>query len=243
MPGSEMRNLIVIPTKLEMDLFIKKWSAAGLTHKVLSLGRHEALEFAQIGTAVALGGLGKVQFGIQTQYLIDKIEDPKAVLCIGASGAFAVDLSPGDVVVATETVEHDIRKFSRPLIPRFASDGLLLAQFKCLSEKQRSYNLHFGAIASGDEDIMSDNRKKELREKTGALAVAWEGAGGARACHFSDIPFIEVRGITDFASYGAEDDFFKNLEGVMGNLGELLIDWASDGEHGNNHHYPGANEY
>ena len=226
-----MRNLIVIPTKLEMDLFVKRCMLAGLTQKILSLGRQEVIEFAQIETAVALGGLGKVQFGVQTQYLIDKLEDLKAVLCVGASGALTVDLSPGDVVVATETVEHDIRKFSRPLIPRFASNGKLLAQFKSLSEKRRGFKLYFGVIASGDEDIMSGNRRKELRETTGALAVAWEGAGGARACHFSDIPFIEVRGIADFANHGAQDDFYKNLEGVMGNLGELLIDWASDGRH------------
>lgn len=226
-----MRNLIVIPTKLEMDLFVKKCLSAGLQQKVLNLGRQEAIDFGQIETTVALGGLGKAQFGVQAQYLIDKMEDLKAVLCVGAAGALAVDLSPGDVVVATETVEHDIRKFSRPLIPRFASNGKLLARFKSLSEKRRSYKLHFGAIASGDEDIMSGNRSKELREATGALAVAWEGAGGARACHFSGIPFIEVRGITDFANHEVEDDFYKNLEEVMGNLGEFLIDWASNGSH------------
>ncbi len=158
-----MRNLIVIPTKLEMECFIKNWSAAGSSLKVFTLGKYEAFEFERFETVVALGGLGKVQFGIQTQYLIDKIMDLKAVLCAGASGALGAELSVGDVVVATETIEHDIRKSGRPLIPRFPSNTLLLTQFKHLSEKRRSYNLHFGAIASGDEDIVSDTRKKELR--------------------------------------------------------------------------------
>jgi adenosylhomocysteine nucleosidase len=67
------------------------------------------------------------------------------------------------------------------------------------------------------------------------LAVAWEGAGGARACRFNDMPFIEVRWITDFVGPDAENDFFKNLEGLMGNLGELLIDWASKGLNEDNH--------
>jgi len=66
--------------------------------------------------------------------------------------------------------------------------------------------------------------------RTGALAVAWEGAGGARACHFSGIPFLEIRGITDSADSDAASDFGANLEGAMRNVAalfetELLIGW------------------
>src|SRR6266478_4000180 len=44
------------------------------------------------------------------------------VICAGAAGALVNGLSIGDVVVATETVEHDIRnKFGLPLLPRFGS--------------------------------------------------------------------------------------------------------------------------
>ena len=50
--------------------------------------------------------------------------------------------------------------------------------------------------------------------RTGALAVAWEGAGGARACHFSGIPFLEIRGITDSADSDAASDFRATLEGT-----------------------------
>jgi adenosylhomocysteine nucleosidase len=219
-----MKNLIVIPTRPEMDFFIGKLTASGLTRQVLPVGKLEASGFGQIDTVVALGGLGKVQFGIQTQHLIDKAEGLKAVLCLGAAGAMAGELFPGDVVVATETVEHDIRKFGRPIIPRFKSDESLLNRFKGLAEKPRSYSLHFGPMASGDEDIMSAQRKKELKDKTGALAVAWEGAGGARACRFSNIPFIEVRGIADLADHRANNDFYQNLELVMGNLGDLIME-------------------
>ena len=42
----------------------------------------------------------------------------------------------------------------------------------------------------------------------------------------SAMPFVEVRGITDFANPGAGDDFFKNLEQVMKNLAEVVTEWA-----------------
>ena len=134
---------------------------------------------------MALGGLGKAQFGVQTQYLIDRIEGLGAVLCVGASGCLNSNYVAGDVVVGTSTVEHDIQKHSRKMMPEFASDALLVDIFQSLTTKDRPYSVHFGTIASGDEDIMSVKRKAEVREQTGADVVAWEGAGGARACYFS----------------------------------------------------------
>lgn len=222
-----MKNLIVIPTKFEIDCFLSGCNELGLSQNESVLGKYKVIEFPQINTGLALGGLGKVQFGVQTQYLIHQENSPDAVLCVGAAGALSEDIALGDIVIATETVEHDIKnKLGRPLIPRFRSNEIIVAEFRKISEKQRAFNLHFGAVASGDEDIMDNTRKEELRSRTGALAVAWEGAGGARACRVSDVPFVEVRGITDFANPGAGDDFFKNLEKVMKNLAEVVIEWA-----------------
>ena len=101
----------------------------------------------------------------------------------------------------------------------------ILKQFKTLAKNERDFTIHFGPVASGDEDIMSESRKKELVNQTGAIAVAWEGAGGARACRFNNIPFTEVRGICDSADHNAEKDFFSNLELVMSHLAEVTIDW------------------
>lgn len=64
-----------------------------------------------------------------------------------------------------------------------------------------------------------------LHRLTGALAVAWEGAGGARACHFSGIPFVEIRGITDRADSDAASDFEANLGSAMGNVARLITPW------------------
>ena len=73
---------------------------------------------------VAPGGHGKTQFAVQAQYLIGQFSSVELVICAGAAGSLAPELSVGDVVVGTETVEHDYRLLfaTRPL-PRFPGHG------------------------------------------------------------------------------------------------------------------------
>jgi adenosylhomocysteine nucleosidase len=131
-----------------------------------------------------------------------------------------------DVVVATETVEHDIRnQFGEPLLPRFRGDAAAVAELRSPAALCPSFQVHVGPVASGDEDVADSDRRKMVHARTGALAVAWEGAGGARACRFSGLPFVEIRGITDRADSEAALDFRGNLRGAMGNLAMLLTCW------------------
>ena len=86
-------------------------------------------------------------------------------------------------------------------------------------------NVHFGPVASGDEDIMAAERRRQLHEQTAGLVAAWEGAGGARACAFSGLPYLEVRGVTDAADAGAATAFEDNLETAMNHIADLLLAW------------------
>ena len=65
-------------------------------------------------------------------------------------------------------------------------------------------------------------RCDELRHATGALAVAWEGAGGARAARFSGVPFLEVRGISDLADDQAVQGWEQNIPAAMKNVATVL---------------------
>ena len=89
--------------------------------------------------------------------------------------------------------------------------------------KKLDFRVHFGIIASGDEDIVARTRAQQLKDQFGATAVAWEGAGGARACAFIGIPFIEIRGITDVANDDAPEDFNENLQTAMRNVAHVLL--------------------
>jgi adenosylhomocysteine nucleosidase len=211
-----------------MNGFLQGWTALGFPIEAAKLGRLPVVHLPAQGITVAHGGIGKVQFALQTQHLLDAGLDWDIVLCVGAAGTLVDALSPGDLVVATETVEHDIRnKFGAPVLPRFRSAETALMALQKVGATQTAFTVHCGAIASGDEDVVEQERRYAIHQLTGALAVAWEGAGGARACHFSGVPYIEVRGITDHADSHAATDFQGNLPRAMRHIATLIMAWSS----------------
>ncbi len=217
--------LIVTPLQEEYNEFCSSLKRLGLSEEKGSVGKLDVSHFAEVGVTLARGGHGKTQFGVQTQYLLDQ-EKFDLVLCAGAAGALAPHVQIGDLIVATSTLEHDFNvKFVQRPNPKFAGDAKSIEQIKALKLKDQKFNIHFGVVASGDEDVIDVLRGKELREGTNALAVAWEGAGGARACAFSNIPYLELRGATDTANHEAPAVFDENLKIVMKNMSMLLVTW------------------
>lgn len=222
-----MPYLIVTPIQDELDLLVKYFHRQGFETENTRVGRLNAQYLPRLKLMLARGGLGKAQFGIQTQHLLDSCQDIQAVICAGAAGALAEHLRPGDVVIAVETVEHDCTyKFVKRPPPRFGGDSGLLQQLRRVTEKPEAFAIHYGVVASGDEDIVDRKRAEAISTQTGAIAVAWEGAGGARACAFNGVPYVEMRGISDAADPEAPADFEVNLEGVMEHVGWLILRWA-----------------
>lgn len=222
-----MKRLIITPMKEELDFLLQSCTKAGCHAESATVGRLPVVQLPNLGVTLARGGLGKVQFAVQTQHLLDTCSDWDLVVCAGAAGALAAEVSVGDVVVATTTVEHDYNnKFNKRALPKFDGAKAAITDLKSVSQSVKAFRVHFGPIASGDEDIVETERKRALRESTGALAVAWEGVGGAKACAFSGLPFVEIRGVTDTADHNAASDFEENLEIAMSNLAALIITWV-----------------
>jgi nucleoside phosphorylase len=223
-----MTILFVAPLQAEVEGFTQGLHEHGYSSTAMQIGRIAAQQFPALGITIARGGHGKTQFGVQTQHLLDHAPDVEAVICVGAAGALAEDLAIGDLVLATETIEHDYtERFSFHPLPRFAGDAALLAALQQLPLHSLPFGVHVGIIASGDEDVIEIERAAALRQATEACAVAWEGAGGARACAFSNIPFIELRGITDTADHNAPAHFKTNLRIAMANAAAFVALWRA----------------
>ena len=214
--------LIVTPLQEEYDDLRSGLINCGLHPKEGKIGKLAVHCFHEIQVTLARGGHGKTQFGIQTQYLLDHAKYDLAI-CAGAAGALAPEVQVGDLIAATSTFEHDYNlKFAKRPNPQFAGDAISLEQIKRLKLGNKKFNIHFGIMTSGDEDVIDVERGKELRRMTNALGVAWEGIGGARACAFSDVPYLELRGATDSANHEAPVVFDENLKIVMNNISLLL---------------------
>lgn len=210
-----MTVLVVTPIDEEYEAF--KDTLDGFGHEGVdrAVGRLTAREYDDGEMILAQGGLGKAQFGVQTQHLIDNLEGIRVVVCAGTCGRLDETLSVGDVVVGTQTVEHDFNRGMTLIefpLPTFEGDAKLIEALRGVAERgSLPCNLRFGGIASGDEGIASEKRIRELVESTGAKVVAWEGAGGGRAAQLSELPFLEIRGISDGAGENAFDEFWANI--------------------------------
>jgi len=221
-----MTILMVTPLQEEVALLVHAWERLGLRAISMVIGRLPAVTLPDLHVSLACGGHGKAQFALQTQHLIEHSHALDMVLCAGAAGGLADDVSVGDIVVATSTIEHDFhRKFSGRPAPKFDGAPEAIARLRHVQMPTRSFCVHYGIVASGDEDIITTDRATALREATGAIAVAWEGAGGARASLFNALPFLELRGVTDTANHEAAADFHTNLRGVMTNLAAFIVRW------------------
>lgn len=223
--------LVLTPLHKEFSLLVEALKMQGQKGQERLIGRVPTMIYLEGGLVLGQGGHGKTQFAIHTQHLLHHLPEVKLVICAGAAGGLTETLAIGDIVVATATIEHDYHlKFVRRPLPRFTGHEASLSLFQRLSlSLNQNFHLHLGLIASGDEDIVDPERARELQQKTGALAVAWEGAGGARVCQFYNLPFLEIRAITDIANKEASANFEQNLSLAMTNLATILMRFLNCG--------------
>jgi adenosylhomocysteine nucleosidase len=225
----EPRILILCPLAGEWSFLVKTFEASLHVERLHDL-KIEAAYIAGWRALVAPGGHGKTQFAVQAQYLIGQFPSTKLVICAGAAGSLSSQVYVGDVVVGTETVEHDYRLLfaSRPL-PRFPGHGPSIDALRRLARRVSGFQVAFDVIASGDEDVVVSERAQAIRDQTGAACVAWEGSGAARAALFNGIGSLEIRAVTDAADKEAPQRFDASLPIAMANLASLLQLWLGQG--------------
>jgi len=182
----------------------------------------KAAGLERAGVRLEVGGHGKVQYALRVQqFIMESKQKIDLVVCAGACGSLLSQIKPLDVVIAENTVEHDFRlRFVKRPLPNFNGHAGALSKLK--NFKASGFGVHFGPMASGDEDVMDSERAGSIQKATGALGVAWEGAGGARACMLAGVPFIEIRGVTDSCSGPVPEHFEKNLKPAMKNIATVI---------------------
>jgi adenosylhomocysteine nucleosidase len=170
---------------------------------------------------VVLARIGKVA-GATTAAVLAERYRPKALVFTGVAGGIAPGVKRGDVVVASEFLQHDMD--ASPLFPRhevplygrsrFAADAewserLAAAAVKALPRTP----LHRGLLISGDRFVSSVAESKALQQALpDALAVEMEGAAFAQVCHDYGLPYAAVRTISDRADDEATGDFQQFIE-------------------------------
>ena len=170
------------------------------------------------GLVVMVAGVGKVAAAMATQYACDVFK-PRSAIAIGLAGSLEEGVRPGQVIVATGAVQHDMD--GRPLtpskgvIPGFdlstlsadpaASEKLLIAA------RLESRDAHAGVVLTGDQIVTSRaTRDALMREFPDGVCIDMETAALAQVAQQNRVPWTALRVISDSA-----DESF-DLRKVMG---------------------------
>lgn len=166
--------------------------------------------------AVVASGVGKVNAALAAAGLAQL--GVSSAVFTGVAGGLASDLSVGDVIVATDLVQHDVDVTALGRAPGellgeplawHADEALSLDALAAATAVARGSNriVRRGRIISGDQFIADATRARDLRRSFGAECAEMEGAAFAQACVSLGIHFAVVRVISDTADIGAAVDF------------------------------------
>lgn len=198
---------------------------------------------------LALSRIGKVAAATTATALIEGLGATHVVFT-GVAGGIGAGVRVGDLVVATDFVQHDLD--ASPLFPRFeiplygrsrlACDPVMTAllltasesaatglagQFGPISGPARP-TVHAGLIASGDRFVSGAAELQDLQQRLlagghVALAVEMEGAAVAQVCFDYGLPFAAVRTISDRADDAAHVDFPRFVRDVASPYAQAIM--------------------
>ena len=198
---------------------------------------------------VALTGVGKVSAAMITTLLIHQF-GPSEIIFTGIAGGLSPDVSPGDIVVATKTAQHDLGTLATTGMKNrgtrnpvdgtrnpvfFPGDERLLKLAKAAGSRipltviatslgDRRPRVVEGTVVTGDVFVASAEAKAAIRDRLNADAVEMEGAAVAQVCWQLGRPCLVVRSISDLADKNAGRDAKRFLNIAAHNSALLVSD-------------------
>jgi len=164
---------------------------------------------------VVCSGIGKVNAGICTQMMID-LYDLEGIINAGIAGSLCNDINIGDIVISTDTVQHDVDvtvfDYLPGQIPRmdvltFEADSSLVEFAYASSQKVNRHIRTFkGRIVSGDQFISNQEKKEQLASTFDARCTEMEGAAVGQVAYLNQMPYVVIRAISDKADESAVVD-------------------------------------
>ncbi len=187
--------------------------------KTSTLGSKTMVEGTAAGHKVLIcaGGMGKVNAAHAATLMITHFR-AEALIIFGIGGAYpSSGARVGDVVVAEQEIAGDEGVLTRegfrdteyigiPLLKTAASgryntypaSGPLLEQaLRVLIAEPHGSAVHAGSFVTLSTCTGTRERARELEERYGALCENMEGAAAAHVALSHDIPWLEVRGISN----------------------------------------------
>ncbi len=165
---------------------------------------------------VVKSGIGKVNAAMCTQILVTYFKIQR-IINTGIAGALNNIINIGDVVVSTDTLQHDMDAigfgYEPGVIPRmecsiFPADSKLIElAIKAGEIATPDIQIIKGRVVSGDQFITSHEKKEYLIKQFSGFCTEMEGAAIGQVAYLNKIPFIILRAISDKADDSASMDY------------------------------------
>lgn len=157
---------------------------------------------------VCRSGIGKVNSGAMTQYLIDHYHID-LVINSGCAGSLLSKVKIMDVVLSSYVTYHDfqptrVMEYSVPELGKVHASTKLIHIAEDALKKLEVDNYYIAPIASGDCFVTDAEMRDRIYQATGAYAVDMESASIGHICKLNQVPFLSLRTISDFSD-GNED--------------------------------------
>lgn len=188
-------------------------------HMRFQLGDYRGLECVVVQASV-----GKVAAACCAQVLVSEFK-VDAIVFSGIAGAARSGVKPGDIVISTDTVQHDVDTthfgdrrgdLGAPSSYAVAADlelrQLALASARAASFERIVPTIHEGRILTGDQFIADHARVVQLGSDFDGLAVEMEGAAVAQVAAWNQVPFVILRSISD--SGDGDDKIYWDFRSV-----------------------------
>lgn len=197
---------------------------------------------------------GKVNAVIAVQQLIDLFA-VEAVFNMGSSGALDPRLEVGDLVIATDFIQHDFDVTMWGMKPGEMLFDILLKDGQMQFRSQQVFKadpaltklalevadeveltplgghapkIYSGLILSGDQFISQPEKARGLWETHHALCTDMEASALAHACEVNQVPFLCIRAISDKADHSAVMSFTDFLSAATANYGRIFEQLLQD---------------
>lgn len=179
------------------------------TENLIKIGNKEVLIVKSL--------VGKVNAALTIQRVIDNFR-PDYIINSGCAGAINDKLSISDIILITKSIYHDftpaeiMQKYT-PNKGIFVSDDYLVKKAREVS-KNLNINVIEGTIATGDCYVT----EKEVKDKIlnmKAICTDMETAAFMHVANINKIPFLSIRGISDFADGEDVDEINSSYKAAM----------------------------
>ena len=180
---------------------------------------------------IARCGVGKVFAAMCCEAMIIKYS-PRLIVNTGVAGALNHSLRPTDIVIGRRVFQHDMD--TSPFgDPKGLISGINKVYFDCSERAAKilasaaadmSLTAIRGDIATGDQVIASNDKRKAITDVFGGDACEMEGGAIAQTAFANGTEFVIVRAISDSADGDASLDYPKFLKIAAENSIKLVLE-------------------